>query len=509
MKDVCCRRDEEAVSAPAGIGRRSVLRSALAAAAVLGIGGAVPPTAAARQRGGVGSSAAPPNGALALARFVNNTSYRDLTPEAIEHAKMILASTFASAASGSLIDSVRILRDLAKESGGRQEATIWFDGTRLPAREAARVNAALSDAAASDDSDIRNTAHEGTTLTSVGLAIGERTGASGQDLLAAMVVGYEAAGRIGDARRGGRAGLHASQVVAFGGAVAAAKLLKLTDDQMAHALGIVATTVGGLATGTNSWAREYMGANAAACGVDAALAAGRGYTVNGDMLDGPGGFVDVFGGGAGAAGRLTADLGKEWDIVRFLAIKLWPGAHPFSGTVEAAMNAARQSNVAPDQVARILVSGQNRTDVGGSRRPKDLVEAIHSLPYFVASAVADKEFTWVHATEAKIFNPVVTRLMQLVEVDPAPPAVKYNWSWGGSVTIVTTAGARFTSTVDAPRGSGPRGIEWTDVDAKYRALMPDSKLPAARSQEILGLVHGFERLKSVSELTRLLAPAQG
>ena len=173
------------------------------------------------------------------------------------------------------------------------------------------------------------------------------------------------------------------------------------------------------------------------------------------------------------------------------------------------MNAARQSNVAPDQVARILVSGQNRTDVGGSRRPKDLVEAIHSLPYFVASAVADKEFTWVHATEAKIFNPVVTRLMQLVEVDPAPPAVKYNWSWGGSVTIVTTAGGRFTSTVDAPRGSGPRGIEWTDVDAKYRVLMPDSKLPAARSQEILGLVHGFERLKSVSELTRLLASAQG
>ena len=102
------------------------------------------------------------------------------------------------------------------------------------------------------------------------------------------------------------------------------------------------------------------------------------------------------------------------------------------------MNAARQANVAPDQVARILVAGQNRTDVGGSRRPKDLVEAIHSLPYFVASAVADKEFTWVHATEAKIFNPVVTRLMQLVEVDPAPPAVKYNWSWGGSVTIVTT-----------------------------------------------------------------------
>ena len=283
MKELCGRREKTA-SAPAGIGRRSLLRGALTTAAVLGLGAAVPRAAGARQRGGSAVSGAPLGSALALARFLNNISYRDLPAKAIEHAKMILASTFASAAPGSLIDSARILRDLAKEQGGKPEAPIWFDGTRLPAREAARVNAALSDAAASDDSDIRNTAHEGTTLASAGLAIAERVGASGQDLLGAMIVGYEAAGRIGDARRGGRAGLHASQVVAFGGAVAAAKLLKLTDQQMAHALGIVATTIGGLATGTNSWAREYMGANAAACAVDAALAAGRGFTVNEDML---------------------------------------------------------------------------------------------------------------------------------------------------------------------------------------------------------------------------------
>ena len=110
----------ERSNAVSRIARRTLLRGALTAAAMLGIGGAVPRTAGARQRGGAGSTAAPPNGALALARFVNNTSYRDLPPKAIEHAKMILASTFASAASGSLIDSARILRNLAKESGGRQ-----------------------------------------------------------------------------------------------------------------------------------------------------------------------------------------------------------------------------------------------------------------------------------------------------------------------------------------------------------------------------------------------------
>ena len=485
--------------------RRRLLRDAMTIVGAVAAG-AVPYPAFARQRGNADAGGAAVDNTLALARAVNSMRYEDLPARAVEHAKMILASTLSSAAPGALIDSARILRDLAKERGGRPEATVWFDAARLPAASAALVNAGLSDAAASDDSDIRNTAHYGTTLASAGLAIAERTGATGKDLLGAMVIGYEAAGRIGDARRGGRGGLHASQLVGFGGAVAVAKLLKLTDQQMAHALGIVATTMGGIAIGTNSWAREYMGANAAGSGVDAAEAAARGFTVNDDMLGARGGFVEVFGGGSDAVRLLSGDLGKRWDIVEFLAIKLWPGAHPFSGTLEAAVNAARQANVPADGVAKILIAGPNRTNIGGSRRPRDLVEAIHSLPYFVASAVADKEFTWIHATEGKIFDPVVARLMNVVELDPAPPPVTYKWSWGGSVTLVTTSGQRSTSTVDAPQGSGPRGIEWSDVDAKYRALMPDSKLPAARLRQILDEIHQFDRVKSVPAFARLLTP---
>ena len=61
-----------------------------------------------------------------------------------------------------------------------------------------------------------------------------------------------------------------------------------------------------------------------------------------------------------------------------------------------------------------------------------------------------------------------------------------------------------TSTVDAQRGSAPRGIEWTDIDANYRALMPDSRLPAKRIEETLNMIHHFDQVKNVSELTRLL-----
>lgn len=443
--------------------------------------------------------------ALSLARLLNRIKFGNLPPEAVTHSKMILASTLASAAPGFLIASARIVRDLAKEQGGRPDATLWFDGTKLPMAEAARVNAMFSDAAASDDSDLRNVAHTGTTLAAIGLAIGEQTGATGQDLLAAVVAGYEAAGRIGGALGNSRAGFHASVIVAFGGVVAAARLLKLSDEQMAHAISITATTMGGLAIGTNSFAREYHAGNAALCAVNAALAASRGYTVNENMLEARGGFFAVFGEGKADTKSLTREIGNSYDIVTYLAIKLVPGAHAFQSTGEAAVDAARKAGAAPEDIASILVSGsQSRSIAANERPPKDMVEAIHSLRYFVASAVADKDFSWVHATPEKIHRPIVSRLMALVALDPMPPPVHYDWSWGGTVTIVTKSDARYTSTVDAPRGSGPRGIEWSDVDAKYRALLPDSGLPAKRIEEVLKEIHDFDQVKHVAEFTRLL-----
>jgi 2-methylcitrate dehydratase PrpD len=139
-----------------------------------------------------------------------------------------------------------------------------------------------------------------------------------------------------------------------------------------------------------------------------------------------------------------------------------------------------------------------------SEFPANYSDAIHSLPYFVAAAVADKDFTWIHASPSKYKSPVIVGLMDLVEADPAPPTVKYEWTWGGGVTIVTKAGARFFESVDAPRGSAPRGIEWSDVDSKYRALVPESKLSAKRIEDSLTMIHSFDKTKNVSELTALL-----
>jgi 2-methylcitrate dehydratase PrpD len=486
-------------SKPSRISRRALVKGSLA---VPGLGLAL--NAVGDAQSDPQASSGPPL-ALRLARLFHGIKFEDLSETSVTHAKMILASTLAGAAYGPTYESARIVRDLAKEQGGHPEATIWYDGTKLPLLLTARVNSMLSDSAASDDSDLRNVAHTGTALTSLSLAIGEKTGASGRDILTAMVAGYESAGRFGDAIRAGRPGLHASMVVAFGGVVAASRLLGLTPEQMAHALAITSTTMGGILIGTDSWAREYMAGNAAMCALNAAMAAKRGFTVNPDLLEAKGGFLDTYGNPKTDLAVMARPAGPEWDIVKFLAIKLIPGAHAIHASAEAAVNVAKQSNAQPEDITKVLISGPHKnTATYADRAPKDMVEAIHSMPYFVCSALVDRDFSWVHVTPAKINSAAVAKLIERVEYGPDPEPVEYQWNWGGTVTIYTKSGQKFTSTVQAPRGSGPRGIQWADVEAKYNTLMPQSGLPAKRIADILKLIQGFEQAKDAAQLVRLL-----
>lgn len=441
--------------------------------------------------------------ALRLARILHAATFADLPPTAVKHATMILASTLASAASGTKIDSARIIRDLAVAQGGVGQASVWFDTARLPLAQAVRVNAMWSDAAASDDSDLRNVAHVGTIVSAVSLGVAEWKRCSAADVLTAMAVGYEAAGRFGDMLRGGRPGIHASHVVAFGGTVAAARLLGLTEEQMAHALSLTATTMGGVLIGTDSWAREYMAGNAAQAAIEAALAAQRGFTANPDLLETKGGWLDTFGNNSVDLEAMTRPLRAPWDIERFLAIKLVPGAHALHSSLEAAIEASKQANVPVDQVARIVHSGPQKTSITYEPKvPVDMVEAIHSLPYYLATGVADRAFDWSHITDAKMRRPQIARLIGLVEYEPVPAGTRYEWNWGGTVTLVTTSGARVTKTVDAPKGSGPRGIEWTDVDAKYHALIGESGLSAAKQRPLLDSIHACRDIETVVRLFR-------
>ncbi|MBV8508511.1 MAG: MmgE/PrpD family protein [Alphaproteobacteria bacterium] len=445
-----------------------------------------------------------------LAEFLTSVGPADLPPQAVEHAAMLIASTLASAALGAGIESSAIIRDLARERGGVAEASLWFDaGPKLPAAEAAQVNAAMSDAAASDDSDLRNIVHAGTILVATALAVAERSAANGEEVLAAIVVGYEAAGRIGEAITPGfRArGFHGCLVAIFAGAVAAGRLLRLDPPQLAQAIALSATSIGGLMAAANtSTAREYHAGLAAMLGVRAAQAAQRGYRAEESILETKRGFLEVYGGteGPSAGANVTRDLGQSWDIITDMAVKLVPGGHPYHALAEAAVNAAREGNIAPQDIESITVSRPGFTALTGPLHPTDLIGMAHSPAYFLAAGAADHDFSWVHATAAKIADPVIHRLIDKVRVGPPPTGDAERYRQGATVTIRTTDGRVITSTVFAPRGAGAGGLGWHDIDVKYRALMPHARLGEQQIDASLAAIHDFRRITHVSELTGLL-----
>jgi 2-methylcitrate dehydratase PrpD len=286
-------------------------------------------------------------------------------------------------------------------------------------------------------------------------------------------------------------------------------LLGLSVAQMAHAIALAATSIGGMAIAADtSWAREYHAGMAAQSGMQAALAASRGFTAELGVLEQPRGFFAAMNGQS--LEDVTRDLGLEWDIVTDLAIKLMPGAHPFHATAEAAADAARLGAVAAADIDSILISAAVQwTKFKGSPHPRNLVDAAHSLYYFVAAAIADGAFGWEHMDEAKMADQNIAALQDRISFDPAPPPLpdRFPHRHGATVTIRTNDGREFRSTCKSPRGSGPRGIEWAEVERKYRALVPRCGLSSEAVERSLRRIREFDEPGRGPRLTDLLLPS--
>jgi 2-methylcitrate dehydratase PrpD len=280
-------------------------------------------------------------------------------------------------------------------------------------------------------------------------------------------------------------------------------LLQLDEVQMAQAIAISATSIGGLRDAADtSVAREYHAGLAALLGIQAALAAQRGYMAEERILETGRGFFAVYGDADGSS--VTVGLGDEWDIVTDMAIKLVPGGHPSHSLAEAAANAAKAGNITPDDVETITLSRPGVTTLTGPIHPENLIDMAHSPAYFLAAGVADHGFSWGNATEAKIVDPVIHQLIDKVQVGPQPTEEIEQYRQGATVSIKTKDGRTFSSTVFAPKGAGILGIAWSDVDEKYRTLVPQARVSDQQISASLEVIHNFSKVKKISELTNLL-----
>jgi 2-methylcitrate dehydratase PrpD len=456
-----------------------------------------------------------------LARFVTTAAGGDLPPRHLELARMVVASTLASAARGYRIGCVEAFRSLALDSGGAPEATLWFDGTKVPAAAAAGVNNASSDAPGMDDTCLLLIGHFGGPATAAALATWEhqaRTGvaAPASRVLKAVVLGYEVGSRLDLVLTPGRMdrGFHSRATTVQSAAVAAGLVLGLTEEQMAHAMALATSDGGGMAIGADhaSDHRPYHAHQAAFEGTRLAQLAQRGLTGRLDVMEAPRGYFSAFGGRE--IGDATKDLGERWNFTDYMAIKLIPGAHPFHVFAEAAMAAAVDHDVDPDSIARIIISGRQLTGVQlkdwiGIRHPRNLSDAAHSVVYFVAAAIADARsggFSWHHMDAAQMADPRIARLQDLVDIDPDPAPLtnpRFVHLDGGRVSIVTTAGETFTRHVPFPTGAA-QVVQWPAVRDKFRRLVGTAGMPADQTEEILRRIERFDGLAHPSHLMELL-----
>ncbi len=174
---------------------------------------------------------------------------------------------------------------LTAEYGSPQALPCALVGSplRADAAQAALINGAAGHALDFDDVTSAMHGHPTVPVAPAALAVAQAAGASGKDLLRALILGHEVESRIGEVvgAEQYRLGLHPTGTTgALGAAAACARLGGLDPTATAHALGLAATQAAGLKCMFGTMAKPLHAGKAAMNGVMAARLAARGFTAN-------------------------------------------------------------------------------------------------------------------------------------------------------------------------------------------------------------------------------------
>jgi 2-methylcitrate dehydratase PrpD len=290
----------------------------------------------------------------AFATRLSELSYDNLDPVTIIAAKDRILDALGVTCNGLAEPVASVARASVGESRGR--CTIV--GRSIPAgmSDAAFANAVTGHATLQED--LGGGGHPGTYIVPVVLAVAEEYGRSGQQVLAALAIGYEAADRMGRAvppnlhARGFRA---VPAIGVFGAAAAAAMLMDLDTTRLASALDLVAHMAGGLyqpfADGTME---GYFHAGfAARSGITAALLARAGARTSPLSLEGCNGFFNTYGSGLGDAGALLAPITGELALSRVRS-KPFPACALNQDTM-LMIRALRPADLHEQQIERLVL----------------------------------------------------------------------------------------------------------------------------------------------------------
>src|SRR5713101_4168913 len=262
----------------------------------------------------------------ALGSFVAHLSFDRLPSEATAVARLGFTDCIATMIAGAGDPAPQLLRKTLRTAGG--DATLYFSGEKCPAPEAAWINGTAGHALDYDDvASLRG--HPSTVLVPAILAEGEALDASGRDMIAAYVAGYETWAELAwrDPGHHHRKGWHPTGIFGpIGAAAACASLRHLDADGTTRALALAASQSSGIMANFGTMTKPFHAGRSAHSGLMSARLAELGFTASKDALEHPQGFLSAVSPN-GEVDRETPPegLGTEWKIVKYrLGIKKYP-----------------------------------------------------------------------------------------------------------------------------------------------------------------------------------------
>jgi 2-methylcitrate dehydratase PrpD len=438
-----------------------------------------------------------------LARFVVETRWEDIPPEARHEAKRALLNFFAVALAGCRTGPVEMALDvLGGFSGGRQ-ATIIGRNERLDALNAAFINAAGANVFDYCDTHLPTVIHPTAPVAPALFSLAELRRVTGPQLLLAFVLGVEVECRIGNAISPGHypKGWHITSTCGvFGASVGAAKLLGLGEEQAVWAIGNASTQSAGLCECLGWPAKSISVGNAARNGLLSALLAGKGFSGPAEPIAGVQGFLAVMDEPTNWA-ALEEGLGTSWEVTNN-SIKPYPAGFVIHPLLDCALDWRRAHPTA--EVEKVTVRGNplllqraDRPDVSTGR------ESQVSLQHGVAAALVLGKAGLDQFTDGCVDDPAVRDMRRRIDViaDPAISTI------AARMDILTRDGSKRSVSTEAARGSSANPLADREIEEKLR-VEAASWRPGHDLRPLIDAVWTLDRSEDVSNLLAMTVPAR-
>lgn len=423
-----------------------------------------------------------------------------ISPDVLHHAKRAVIDWYAALLPGAVVAPATLLESALKDELDKGKARLAL-GRSATVRAAALINGTAAHTLEVDDIFRDAIYHPGAPTISAALALAQANGATGEQLLRAVIVGYEISTRIGAAM--GRAHYkywhNTGTIGVFGACAAAAELLALDRKRFAHALATVTTFSAGLQQSfrMDSMSKPLHAGRAAEAGVTAALAAREGVTGSLNVIEGEAGFGRAMGDNPDW-NKLFESLGKDFHICRMTFKNHTCCGHTFAA-IDGALALQKKMGVAANDIERVSVGTYKAAlDVARYEQPRTPAEARFSLKYVVATALTHGSVRLAAFEPARMEDRVTRSFMEKISVsvdkqlDAAFPHQR-----AARVSIV--AGGRSEEHLQPTRIGDPDApLSDAQLNEKYLELAVPV-LGQDRAGKLLERLWKLEQLKAIPE----------